>query len=668
MNRPDVQRVVAAIGAVALVPIGLVTLGAGTASAAPGSVTWNDGNEEITRTISDVNPAAGDVITVTNTFDRTGGAVEYITAVKDLRPACWTYVEGSAKTDGVTQSIESRGTQSAGLDFVRVTGSWPLWPHVEPNIRTYSFQYTVGANCARGVALSTSTVHYSGSLGSGTYWDKGPAVTVKTDTTTELAAASGAKVGQVSQLTATVTGGAAGNVVEFYDGATKVGEGPLVGNAVTIGWTPATAGQRSLTAKFVATTAAASSTSAVQSVQVAVADVETSTALEVPATATTGQAVELKATVAPAPSGGTVQFKDGNVNLGGPVNVTNGVATLSHAFDAAGGKSITAVFSGVAGFTGSTSAAGSIAVSDPDVSTSTTVEVPATATTGQAVELKATVSPAPSGGTVQFKADGADVGGPVNVTNGVATLSHAFDAAGGKSITAVFSGVAGFTGSTSQAGLIAVSDPAPVDVATSVVAGAPATAKVGVVVDLSATLTPSNAAGTVQFKDGGVNIGGAVPVVDGVATFQHTFTSAGSKNVTAVFTGGTGFLGSTSQAVSVEVSDPLPTDVATTTTLEVPATATVGQTLTFTASVAPGTAAGTVQFKDGDRAIGLPVTIVDGKATLSYSFSSAGAKNVTAVYSGGPGFQASTSAQGVVTVTAAPTTGGGGSLDNLFGS
>ncbi len=574
MNRPDVQRVVAAIGAVALVPIGLVTLGAGTASAAPGSVTWNDGNEEITRTISDVNPAAGDVITVTNTFDRTGGAVEYITAVKDLRPACWTYVEGSAKTDGVTQSIESRGTQSAGLDFVRVTGSWPLWPHVEPNIRTYSFQYTVGANCARGVALSTSTVHYSGSLGSGTYWDKGPAVTVKTDTTTALAAASGAKVGQVSQLTATVTGGAAGNVVEFYDGATKVGEGPLVGNAVTIGWTPATAGQRSLTAKFVATTAAASSTSAVQSVQVAVADVETSTALEVPATATTGQAVELKATVAPAPSGGTVQFKDGNVNLGGPVNVTNGVATLSHAFDAAGGKSI----------------------------------------------------------------------------------------------TAVFSGVAGFTGSTSQAGLIAVSDPAPVDVATSVVAGAPATAKVGVVVDLSATLTPSNAAGTVQFKDGGVNIGGAVPVVDGVATFQHTFTSAGSKNVTAVFTGGTGFLGSTSQAVSVEVSDPLPTDVATTTTLEVPATATVGQTLTFTASVAPGTAAGTVQFKDGDRAIGLPVTIVDGKATLSYSFSSAGAKNVTAVYSGGPGFQASTSAQGVVTVTAAPTTGGGGSLDNLFGS
>ncbi|WP_345348082.1 Ig-like domain-containing protein, partial [Rhodococcus olei] len=343
--------------------------------------------------------------------------------------------------------------------------------------------------------------------------------------------------------------------------------------------------------------------------------------------------------------------------------------------DAAGAKNITAVYSGAAGFLTSTSSASTVTVSDPapvDVATATSLTAPATATTGQAVELKATVSPAPNGGTVQFKDGNTNVGGPVNVVNGVATLSHTFDAAGSKSVTAVYSGAAGFLTSTSQASTVTVSDPAPADVATTVVAGAPATAKVGVAVDLSAVVTPSNASGTVQFKDGDANIGGPVPVVNGAATLSHTFDAAGTRSVTAVFTGGAGFLNSTSQAVSVSVSEPLPTDVATTTTVEVPATATVGQTLTLTATVSPASAGGTVQFKDGDRAIGLPVPVVDGKATLSYSFTAAGPKDITAVYSGGPGYTGSTSAKGTVTVSAAPGEGGGtgsaGSLDSIFGS
>ncbi|WP_345347820.1 Ig-like domain-containing protein, partial [Rhodococcus olei] len=352
-------------------------------------------------------------------------------------------------------------------------------------------------------------------------------------------------------------------------------------------------------------------------------------------------------------------------------NVVNGVATLSHTFDAAGAKNITAVYSGAAGFLGSTSQAGVVTVSVPDAQTTTTLQVPATANVGAAVELKATVSPAPSGGTVQFKDGDVNVGGPVTVVNGVATLSHTFDAAGAKNITAVYSGAAGFLGSTSQAGAVSVTDPAPVDVATTVVAGAPATAKVGVAVDLSAAVSPSNAVGTVQFKVGDVNVGGPVPVVDGGATLSHTFDAAGAQSVTAVFTGGTGFLNSTSQAVSVAVSEPQPGDVATTTAVEVPGSATVGQTVVLRATVSPASAGGTVQFKDGSRAIGLPVPIVDGKASLSYTFTTAGAKDVTAVYSGGPGFTGSTSEKGTVTVSAAPSgggTGSTGSLDNIFGS
>ncbi|WP_037178065.1 Ig-like domain-containing protein, partial [Rhodococcus sp. UNC363MFTsu5.1] len=157
-------------------------------------------------------------------------------------------------------------------------------------------------------------------------------------------------------------------------------------------------------------------------------DVATTTTLTAPATANVGAAVELKATVSPAAAGGTVQFKDGAANIGGPVAVNAGVATLSHTFDAAGAKSITAVYSGGAGFTGSTSAAATVTVSVPDEATTTTLTVPATANVGAAVELKATVAPAAAGGTVQFKDGAANIGGPVAVNAGVATLSHTFDA------------------------------------------------------------------------------------------------------------------------------------------------------------------------------------------------------------------------------------------------
>ncbi|PTR33766.1 Ig-like domain-containing protein, partial [Rhodococcus sp. OK611] len=633
------RRAVAAVSGAALAVLGL---GVGVASAAPGSVTWDDGNERITRTISDVTPAAGDTITSKTVFDRTGGVVEYIQQVKDIHPPCLTYVDGSAKVDGSGQGLDSQGA-----DFAKVSGSWALYPSISPNLRTFEFSYKVGADCARGVPLMT-TVHYSGTLGSGTYDGKGPTVSVrKNASTTTLAPVPAATVGQAVQLTATVAGGAVGNVVEFYDGAAKIGEGPLVGSAVTVGWTPSTAGAHNLSAKFLPTATAEGSQSAAQAVTVSAPDAATTTTLTVPATANVGAAVELKATVAPAAAGGTVQFKDGAANIGGPVAVAGGVATLSHSFDAAGAKSITAVYSGGAGFTGSTSAAATVTVSVPDEATTTTLTVPATANVGAAVELKATVAPAAAGGTVQFKDGAANIGGPVTLNAGVATLSHSFDAAGAKSITAVYSGGAGFTGSTSAAATVTVSVP---DEATTTTLTVPATANVGAAVELKATVAPAAAGGTVQFKDGAANIGGPVAVAGGVATLSHSFDAAGAKSITAVYSGGAGFTGSTSAAATVTVSVP---DEATTTTLTVPATANVGAAVELKATVAPAAAAGTVQFKDGAANIGGPVAVNAGVATLSHAFDAVGAKSITAVYSGGAGFTGSTSPAATVTVSVA---------------
>ncbi|MFC9519194.1 Ig-like domain-containing protein, partial [Nocardiaceae bacterium NPDC056970] len=269
----------------------------------------------------------------------------------------------------------------------------------------------------------------SGSSGAdGTYQNKGPTITVsRSDTTTALAAvASSILVGQPVTLTATVTGAAQGNAVEFYDGTTKLGEGQI--NASGLGtylWTPTSAGARSLTAKFAGTAIANSSQSAAQNVQVN-ALVATGVSVSVPATAVTGTPVALSASVTPANAAGTVQFKDNGTAIGSPVAVAAGQASVQHTFGAAGSHSITAEFIGGPGFASSTAAAQSVTVSDPDVETSLSVTVPGSATTGSPVDLTATVLPSGAQGTVQFTDNGAPIGNPVSVVNGVASLPHTF--------------------------------------------------------------------------------------------------------------------------------------------------------------------------------------------------------------------------------------------------
>ncbi|MBM4618432.1 hypothetical protein GS540_29800 [Rhodococcus hoagii] len=64
------------------------------------------------------------------------------------------------------------------------------------------------------------------------------------------------------------------------------------------------------------------------------------------------------------------------------------------------------------------------------------MSVPADAATGASVTLTANVAPANATGTVQFTANGVDIGSPAPVSNGVATLQHTFTTAGVQAIGA----------------------------------------------------------------------------------------------------------------------------------------------------------------------------------------------------------------------------------------
>ncbi|MDI9914565.1 Ig-like domain-containing protein [Rhodococcus sp. IEGM 1379] len=94
---------------------------------------------------------------------------------------------------------------------------------------------------------------------------------------------------------------------------------------------------------------------------------QTETRISAPASAVVGDSIELTATVTPMPSGGMVQFRDGDVDLGAPVAVVNGVAKVNRTLTAAGDRNITAHYLGATGYMESMSGAVTVNVTEPSV-------------------------------------------------------------------------------------------------------------------------------------------------------------------------------------------------------------------------------------------------------------------------------------------------------------
>ncbi len=178
----------------------------------------------------------------------------------------------------------------------------------------------------------------------------------------------------------------------------------------------------------------------------------------------------------------------------------------------------------------------------------------------------------------------------------------------------------------------------------------------GTPVTLTATVTPAEAAGTVQFRDGTTNIGNPVIVSDGAASSTTSTLTVGSHQLTAVFTptDPAAFDPSTSPAVTFVVTVPAgatPTSTALTASPASPVTR--GTPVTLTATVTPAEAAGTVQFRDGTTNVGNPVIVSDGTASSTTSTLAAGAHQLTAVFTptDPAAFDPSTSSAVSLTVT-----------------
>jgi hypothetical protein len=365
-----------------------------------------------------------------------------------------------------------------------------------------------------------------------------------------------------------------------------------------------------------------------------------------------GQEVRFRATVeqgSPAipASTGTVQFTVDGSKFGEAVAVTAGVATSAAVASLdIGSHAVTAVFSGVVGeLTGSK---GTLIQTVVRAGTSTALSSSGSPSRfGQPVSFTATVSavapggPAPQG-TVQFSADGSDIGGPVALVGAIATSAPIAGLdAGDHAITAAYSGdtsVAASSGRLTQSVLQAHTTTALLSSANPSGPGQDVSFTAVISPVAPGTGTPG---GTVRFAVDGSDVGGPVVVAGGVAESQPIPSpGVGSHTVTARYSGAANFAASAGMLTQTVLND-------TTTALTSSANpSNPGQEVTFTATVSPvvtgaGTPTGTVQFRyDGD-ALGEPVALVGGVATLSTSSLAAGPRAITAAYSGDADFTAS---------------------------
>jgi Bacterial Ig-like domain (group 3) len=478
------------------------------------------------------------------------------------------------------------------------------------------------------VFTPTNPASFTGSTSSPLSYVVNAAGPTTTTTSLNVTPTSPAAHGTSETLTATVVPSGAAGSVKFMDGATQVGTTQTVAAGSATVSSVLADGSHSLTAVFTPTDAtaftASTSTAVPYTVNAAAATTTTTTLGVTPSSpAASGTTETLTATVVPSGAAGSVKFMDGATQVGTTQTVSAGSATVT-AVLADGSHSLTAVFTPTdpTAFTASTSAAQpyTVTAAGPVSTTTALATTPASpAASGTSETLTATVTPSGAAGTVGFWDGATQVGSDQPVSGGTASVSAVL-ADGSHSLTAVFTptDAAAFSGSTSEAVPYDVTPAGATATTTSLDVTPASPAASGTSETLTATVTPSGAAGTVGFWDGATQVGSDQPVSGGTASVSAVLAD-GSHSLTAVFTptDPTAFAASTSAAVDYTVTGVGP--VATTTTLDVtPASpAASGATETLTATVTPSGAAGTVDFFDGSTQVGTTQPVSGGTASVS---------------------------------------------------
>ena len=440
---------------------------------------------------------------------------------------------------------------------------------------TTSYQSSISGDLDESLAQATTTTAVSVSTGSTTY---GQPVTFTATVTPEA--------GSSSNPTGSVT-----FVNNATDPATDLGSAPV---STTAGITKAQlalpylpAGSYSVTATYGGDTVfTGSSSSSTTPATVTVSKVTAGVAVGSSVTpSVVGQSVTLTATITP-PAGagpsGTVQFYDNGAALGPAETVSGGAATLTTSSLALGTHPITAIYGGDGNFSGATTTGAFDQVVNQAATTTTLASTLNPSVSGQAVTFTATVAVTAPGaatlsGTVTFYDNGTAIGsGPVgSLTPGPgigAQLTTSSLSVATHPITATYGGNSNLAGSTTASALQqGVTAPSQVGTTTVIENSPSVTTTVSQVPTLVAGVTGGSApfaSGTVTFEQG-TTVLGTAPLVEQsdadvaqlpVPQFSSTY-AIGSHTITAVYSGDSTHVGSTSAPVTLTVVSPIFEDI-----------------------------------------------------------------------------------------------------------
>lgn len=255
---------------------------------------------------------------------------------------------------------------------------------------------------------------------------------------------------------------------------------------------------------------------------------------------------------------------------------------------------------------------------------------------GQQVTFTANVIPSTAAGTVTFYDGSTILKSNISLTSGSASINVGTLTVGSHNISAVYNGNSNFVSSTSNVVVQKVHSKTTITWPYKLNPcswGQPCifTCQLG----WQGSGTPT---GMVTFYDGSNSIGTCNLSSNGSASFCIGNLGVGSHNITAVYNGDDNNDGCTSNAVTQIVNNVNTKTILTSSANSVKA----GSPITFTATVTPNSATGTVTFKDCNSVLGTG-TLNNGQAILSTSKLSSGTHSITAVYGGDANCNSSTS-------------------------
>jgi ELWxxDGT repeat protein len=408
-----------------------------------------------------------------------------VTVTAGSGTATSTFLTASAASvvEGQSVTFTATVTASGGFDNGGQVDFWDGQVDLGSSGLNAQGIATLPANLSAGshdvTAVYVGDAHFNGSMsGAVTVTITQPSGTAATDTFLDVSPAT-VTAGQSVSMTAMVAstqGTINGGTVEFVlDDQTDLGSAAVNAQGMaTLSPDPTLPlGSHHITAVYSGDAAFAGSTSSPVDVTVSAASAAaTETFLSGSATeVSTSDPVTFTATVQPTAGGnvdgGQVDFKDGNVELGGPVDVNaQGVATLTLTLSV-GMHHVTAVYFGDASFAGSTSGSVTVTASGAAATTTTLSASASSVNAGDPVTFTASVAaasgaPRPAdGGQVLFLDNGVVfASASVDPNSGAATLTTTL-APGLHHVTAAYQGNAAFAASTSSAVDVTVATPLP---------------------------------------------------------------------------------------------------------------------------------------------------------------------------------------------------------------